>query len=94
MDEAMIDFLQGALMACYLVAAVFFFRFWHRTAERLFASFAVAFLLLAVEQTARLMLGIFEERHNYMYVLRIIGFFIILYAIIDKNIFTGRRPKP
>ena len=94
MDESMIDFLQGALTASYLVAAVFFFRFWHRTADRLFLSFALAYLLLAVEQTARLVLGIFEERENYVYVLRIIGFFIILYAIIDKNVFTSGRPKP
>lgn len=89
----MIDFLAGGLTACYLIATVFFFRFWRRTDDRLFLSFALAFLLLAVEQTARLVLNIADERSNYVYILRIVAFLIILYAVVDKNLFMGRRPK-
>ena len=94
MDSSMIDFLAGGLTACYLLASVFFFRFWHQTRDRLFISFALAFLLLAVEQTARLVLNITDERGNYLYILRIIAFVIILYAIIEKNVFMDRKPKP
>lgn len=89
----MIDFLAGGLTACYLIATVFFFRFWRRTRDRLFISFALAFALLAAEQTARMVLGIADERGNYLYILRIIAFLIILYAVIDKNVVAGRRPR-
>jgi hypothetical protein len=94
MDASMIHFLAGGLTACYLLAAVFFFRFWHRTRDRLFIGFALAFALLAIEQTALLIFGITDERGNYVYVLRIIAFLIILYAIIEKNVMTGRKPRP
>lgn len=89
----MIDFLAGGLTACYLIATVFFFRFWRRTGDRLFMNFALAFALLAIEQTARLVLNIADERGNYVYILRIVAFLVILYAVIDKNLFAGRRTK-
>jgi hypothetical protein len=93
MDTSVIHFLAGGLTACYLLATVFFFRFWRTTRDRLFFSFALAFVLLAIEQIVRLVLGVAFERGNYVYILRIIAFLIILYAIIDKNLFVGRR-KP
>jgi hypothetical protein len=93
MESSMIDFLAGGLTACYLLASVFFFRFWRQTRDRLFFGFALAFVLLAVEQTARLVLGITDERGNYLYILRIIAFVVILYAIIEKNLFMNRKPK-
>ena len=35
----MYDFLSGMVTAGYLVAALFFFRFWRRTKEPLFVNF-------------------------------------------------------
>jgi hypothetical protein len=94
MDTSVIHFLAGGLTACYLLATVFFFRFWRTTRDRLFFSFALAFGLLAVEQIVRLILGVSVERGNYVYILRIIGFLIILYAIIEKNLFMRRKSRP
>jgi hypothetical protein len=94
MDTSTIFFLAGGLTACYLAASIFFFRFWRRTHDRLFIGFAVAFALLGIEQIALLIFGITEERSNYLYVLRIVGFLLILYAIIEKNVLMDRKPKP
>jgi hypothetical protein len=94
METSTIYFLAGGLTTCYLVATVFFFRFWHRTGDRLFITFAIAFALLTIEQVALLVFGIQDERSNYLYVLRIIAFLVILYAIIEKNVLVDRKPKP
>ena len=84
----MIEFLSGAITMGFVLAAVFFLRFWRRTRDRFFFAFAVAFVLLALNQALAQWLGAADERVMYTYLLRVLGFVIILFAIIDKN--TGR----
>ena len=86
----MIEFLSGAVTMGFLVAAGFFARFWRDTGERLFVAFAVAFALLALNQALAQWLGAADERVAYTYLLRVLGFVLILAAIIDKNL----RAKP
>jgi zinc transporter ZupT len=85
----MIDFLAGALTLGFAVAAVLFLRFWRRTADRLFLAFAAAFVLLALNQVLAAALEFGDERTPYVYSLRVLGFLLILWAIIDKNL-SGR----
>jgi hypothetical protein len=71
----------------YLVAGLFFLRFWRDTRDRLFAIFAGAFWLLAV-QRALLMLTAAPDGGEgavWLYALRLLAFLLILAAIIDKN---------
>jgi peptidoglycan/LPS O-acetylase OafA/YrhL len=82
----MIEFFSGAIALGYLVAAGFFARFWRQTADRLFLAFAIAFVLLALNQTLAQWLGAADERVGYTYLLRVLGFVLILGAIIDKNV--------
>jgi hypothetical protein len=89
-----VDFLSGALTLGFFVAAAFFLRFWRRTHDRLFLAFAAAFTLLAVNQALAAFLGAGDELTPYTYVLRVLGFVLILYAIIDKNVSSGRKPRP
>ena len=88
--ENALDFLQGAITAGYLMCAVFFLRFWRRTAERLFCAFSLAFLFLALNQVLGWYLEAGDERTAYVYSLRVIGFVLILAAIIDKNLVRRR----
>ena len=88
----MIDFLAGALTRAYVIATVFFVHFWQRTSDRLFLAFAAAFALLALNQITIFALGVNDERHNYAYVLRVLGFVLILAAIIDKNLHGRKKP--
>ena len=89
----MIEFLSGAVTLGYLVAAGFFARFWRKTGERLFVAFAIAFVVLALNQALAQWLGAADERVAYTYLLRVLAFLLILAAIIDKN-FSQRGKKP
>ena len=69
----------------FLVASGFFLRFWQESRDRLFALFAGAFLLLAVN---RVLLVMFQAQESNLapYVLRLLAFLLILTAIVDKNL--------
>jgi hypothetical protein len=88
--ESTIEFVSGAIALAYVLAGVYFLRFWRKTRDRLFMSFAMAFWLLGLNQTIVSLVGVTDERTGYAYVLRVIGFLLILYAIIRKNL--ARRP--
>ncbi len=79
----MTAFIAGALMAGYLVVALFFLRFYRETGDRLFAIFASAFFLMAVQRLALFYYG--ELAGAWVYGLRLVAFLLILFAIIDKN---------
>jgi len=85
-----IEFMSGALTLGFVVAGLFFLRFWRRTRDRLFLAFAIAFALLALNQALAQWLGAADERVGYTYLLRVIGFVLILAAIVDKNVSGGR----
>lgn len=78
-------FISGAIMMCYVVAGLFFLRFWRETHDRLFAVFAFAFWLLAANRVAFIFIDEANEARSYIYVLRLLAFVLILIAIVDKN---------
>lgn len=90
----MIEFLSGALTFAYIIAGVFFLRFWRKTGDVLFLSFSVAFWLFALNQLIVSVLGAADERTGYAYLLRVLGFTVILVAIVGKNLAPGRRRRP
>ena len=87
----MIEFMSGAVTMGFLVAAGFFARFWRQTADRLFLAFAAAFVLLALNQGLAQWIGAADERVGYTYLLRVLGFVLILAAIVDKNLRYGAK---
>jgi peptidoglycan/LPS O-acetylase OafA/YrhL len=77
--------LGGVLFTGYLVAALFFLRFWRGSRDRLFAIFAAAFVLLALQRLLlALELSLMEDA-VWSYVIRLLAFLLILFAIVDKN---------
>jgi hypothetical protein len=82
----MIEFLSGAVTLGYLVAAAFFFSFWRKTSDRLFLAFGAAFILFALNQLLGHALTVVSEPTSLIYVLRILGFALIIVAIVDKNV--------
>lgn len=89
----MLAYLAGVATLGYLVAAGFFVRFWRRTSDRLFLHFALAFALLAVNQTLAHFLGADNERIAFVYLLRVLAFALILVAILDKSLFSKQKRK-
>lgn len=84
------SFFTGALAALYAVAGLFFLSFWKRTRDALFASFALAFALLALNQTVLALGGLEREEQSWVYLLRLLAFLLIIAAIVRKNL-EGRR---
>ncbi len=78
-------FILGALMISYLVAALFFLRFWRETRDRLFIMFSMAFWLLGLNQIAFIFVPDGSETRSYYYLIRLAAFILILIAIADKN---------
>lgn len=77
--------VSGMLIMGYLVAGLFFLRFWRETRDRLFGIFAGAFCLLGLQ---RLLLAVMEtspEGTIGLYAVRLLAFVLILAAIVDKN---------
>jgi hypothetical protein len=83
-------FLSGAITAGFLIASLFFFAFWRRMRDSLFAAFGAAFLLLAANQALIMLAEIPEEHRSWVYLLRLAAFALLIAAIIRKNL--GDRP--
>ena len=81
----MSDVLNGATAFGSLVIALFFFRFWRQTADRLFAAFALAFGIFAVNRFVLALLEEDDEARPYVYLVRLLAFLVIIAAIVDKN---------
>jgi hypothetical protein len=86
---AVVPFVAGALGVGYLVAGIFFLKFWRRTGDGLFAAFAAAFVLLAANQAAPVLFGISDEALGGVYLLRLAAFLLIIFAILRKNLRGG-----
>ena len=82
----MYDFLTGVVAMGFLIAAVFFFRFWRTTRDAFFAILATAFVLFAANQAGVALLEVSHEEQSWIYVLRLIGFALLLVAIALKNL--------
>lgn len=78
-------YLTGAGTAAFLVASVFFLRFWRDTRDRLFLLFAVAFGALALNRVLLALIEPTRESQPYLYLLRLGAFVLIAWGVVDKN---------
>ena len=86
----LIPFLSGAVSAGFLVAGLFFLRFWRRSRDGLFAAFAIAFWLLGLNQALLTFSSVPAEERTWLFLLRLAAFVLILAAIWRKN---ARAPR-
>lgn len=85
MDRTLHLMLLGAIAMASFIAALFFLRFWRTTGDRFFLFFAIAFFS---EGIVRCLLGLANypsEWEPLIYLMRLFGFTVILFAIADKN---------
>ena len=78
-------FIMGAIAMASIAVAIFFLRFWRDTRDRLFAMFALAFLLLAATRLGLVVSGDTSEGNTLWYWARLAAFIVILVAVADKN---------
>ena len=85
------DFLSGFVSCGFLVAGLFFLRFWRRSGDSLFVWFAVAFWLLGLGQALLALAGIPVEERSSIYLIRLAAFLLILFAMWWQNRRRGLR---
>lgn len=81
----MFAFASGLIAMGFLVAALFFLRYWRQTRDSLFAAFSAAFVLLALNQTLLAFTDMPVEERSPLYLLRLAAFALIAAAIVAKN---------
>ena len=86
MNTLLNSFLSGLITMGFVIAALFFFRFWKRTRDGLFMIFGFAFLLLALNQALIGLSHMTGEGRSLLYLPRLAAFALLIAAIVSKNI--------
>lgn len=79
-------FLLGGIAMASLLAGLFFFKFWSKTHDRLFLLFGLSFLLEGINRVALAFSGDPREGEPFFYLVRLLSFALILFAVLDKNL--------
>lgn len=77
--------ISGAIAMASLVIALFFLRFWKSTQDRFFLFFAISFTLEACSRLLLALSAYQNESAPLYYLIRLVGYSLILVAIVDKN---------
>jgi hypothetical protein len=81
------DVISGAIAALSLVAALFFLRFWRSSRDKFFLWFAISFGIEGLNRMAMAITRQANEDTPVHYVVRLVSYLVILYAIVEKNYF-------
>jgi hypothetical protein len=81
----MSDFLAGAAAAASWIVAMFLFKFWRESRDRLLLLFSLAFLVLGVNWLLVSAVHPGAETRHLFYAVRLVAFLLILVGIVDKN---------
>jgi hypothetical protein len=82
----LMNLATGAIAALSLVACLFFLRYWRSSKDRFFLYFAISF---GIEGLNRIAMGLARQATEdtpVHYVIRLVSYLLILYAIVRKNI--------
>lgn len=82
--------LAGAIAMASATASLFFIAFWRTTRDRFFLYFAISFGLESANRILLAMLPAPGEDEPLYYMIRLLAYGLILFAILDKN---RRRTK-
>ena len=85
------SYLSGTVTAGYVIAGLFFAKFWARSRDHLFAAFAAAFWLLALNQILLAVSGLTIEERGWTFLLRFAAFTLLAIGIVYKN--ASRRSE-
>lgn len=77
--------LHGAIAMGLFVIGLFFVRFYRERRDSLFALFAAAFWLMAANNAALGLSDAAAETRIHLYIIRLVAFVLIIWAIVAKN---------
>lgn len=86
-------FLAGVTMATFAASGLFFLKLWKASRDRFFLFFSIACGFLSLERFLALFIGgafspLRSEASEFtiwIYLIRLLAFMMILFAIIEKN---------
>jgi hypothetical protein len=84
--------LTGAIAMASIIIALFFLRFWRDAGDRFFLYFALSFLIEGAHRLFSTYLLASSEDSPLHYLIRLLAYGLILWAILEKN--WPRRPPP
>ncbi|WP_036174505.1 DUF5985 family protein [Massilia sp. 9096] len=82
--------LTGAIAMASAVIAVFFLRFWRNTGDRFFLWFALSFGIEGAHRVVSALAYQDNEATPLHYLIRLLAYGLILWAILEKNLPRGR----
>ncbi len=85
-------FVAGLNTMGFAMAGLYFLRFWRQTRDAFFIWFAAAFWLLSANYAIEGFLN-FGPGSIFRYVLRVIGFALIIFGVFSKNLGSGRSTR-
>jgi hypothetical protein len=84
------DILTGAITMASLVIALFFLRFWRNTGDSFFLYFSLSFLIEGLHRLYSALNDDLEDTPLH-YLIRLVAYGLILWAILEKNLPSKRR---
>ena len=85
MTVEQIGVIQAVSATASFSIALFFFRFWRRSRDPLFAYFGATFCLLATSSGLLAFFAPVGEARSYVYAIRLLAFMLMIVAMINKN---------
>lgn len=82
--------LTGAITMASLIIALFFLRFWRNTGDRFFLYFSLSFLIEGLHRLYSALNNDAEDTPLH-YLIRLLAYGLILWAILEKNLPSKRR---
>lgn len=89
----MIAFLHGMVTMGFIIAGLFFLRFWRRTKDGLFVVFAFAFWLLALNDALISRPGSARPSQSWEFLPSLGAFGLLILAILIKNFGPSRNRR-
>jgi len=84
--------LTGAIAMASTVIALFFMRFWRSTRDRFFLYFALSFGIEGVHRVYAALSYQDNEDSPLHYLLRLLAYGLIIWAIMEKNLPARKKP--
>jgi uncharacterized membrane protein HdeD (DUF308 family) len=80
------DMLSGAIAMASAIIALFFLRFWRASRDRFFLYFALSFAIEGVHRVVAAIVYHDNEDAPLHYLVRLLAYGLILWAILEKNL--------
>ena len=82
----MSQMIYGAISMASLTIALFFLRFWRSSGDRFFMYFALSFFIEGLHRVYSAVLNETGEDSPLHYLIRLLAYGLILWAILEKNL--------